>query len=206
MGGAEFLKQSEIFAFLAAFFLIAIILQQKEAEQQQGAREHPPIIRMSEEDESFRFELGSAEVSPRFRRAIENVIVPKLSEQGRRCGCDAVEVVGHTDGVNVSRRFSELDEKLAASFAGGRMEGLLPGSNVDLGMLRALAVIKILRESRDAGRLKGVTYFFPYSAGQMIMPDQRLAEADARAPDGSRRRIEIRLLKASMRRIEEAGQ
>ncbi len=205
MGGAEFLKQSEIFAFLAAFFLIAILLQQKAAERQQGLREHPPIIRMSEEDESFRFELGSAEVSPRFRRAIEEVIVPKLNEQGRKCGCDAIEVVGHTDGVHVSQRFSELDEKLAASFAGGKIERLLPGSNMDLGMLRALAVIKILRESRDAGRLKGVTYFFPYSAGQMIRPDQRLAEADIKTPDGSRRRIEIRLLKASERRVEEAG-
>jgi hypothetical protein len=203
MGGAEFLKQSEIFAFLAAFFLIAIILQQKEAERQRGSQENPPIIRMSEEDESYRFELGSADVSPRFRQAIEKEIIPKLNERSRKFACDAIEVVGHTDGVNVTERRSNLDEKLAASL--GSDAALLPGSNMDLGMMRAMAVIRILKANRDAGRLKGVNYFFPYSAGQMIMPDQRLTEADAKTPDRGRRRIEIRLLKASMRRIEEAG-
>ena len=206
MGGAEFLKQSEIFAFLAALFLIAIVLPDSESGREQGAREDPPIIRMSEEKASFRFELGSAEVSPQYRQAIETIIVPQLEVSLRECGnCDAIEVVGHTDGVHVSKRYSQLDEKVAVSFASGKVEGVLPGSNIDLGMLRALAILKILRESRDEGRLKGVTYFFPYSAGQMILLDESLAKDDVGKDERERRRIEIRLLRSSQRKVEEAG-
>lgn len=195
----EFLKQSEIFAFLAAFFLIAIILQQKEHQ------ENPPIIRLSEKDESFRFELGSPEVPPRFREAIQKEIIPHLEELSRKCQCDAIEVVGHTDGVRIQQPVSNLDDKLLGAFLTNEIETLHPGSNIDLGMMRALAIISVLKESQNAGQLKQISFFLPYSAGQMILPDQHLAEADIKAPDRARRRIEIRLLKSSTRRIEEVG-
>lgn len=195
----EFLKQSEIFAFLAAFFLIAIIIQQKEHQ------ENPPIIRLSEKDESFRFELGSAEVPLRFREAIEKEIIPHLEALSQKCQCDAIEVVGHTDGVRIQQPLSNLDDKLIKAFSTSEIETLHPGSNIDLGMMRALAIIRVLKESQNSGQLRQVEFFFPYSAGQMILPNQHLAEDDLKAPDRVRRRIEIRLLKSSTRRIEEAG-
>jgi hypothetical protein len=62
---------------------------------------------------------------------------------------------------------------------------------VDLGMGRAAAVIRVLRE---APRLRSMT-FLPLSAGQTTGPDGRLLEDDkiAATPDEQRRRIEVRL-------------
>lgn len=57
--------------------------------------------------------------------------------------------------------------------------------------MRALEVVKQLREvQRKTGRLAGVE-FRAYSAAQLLLPSGEFANTD-RQPDASRRRIEIR--------------
>ena len=199
----EFLKQAEAFAFLASFFLIGIILiENKHAFDEKKNQENPPIIILAEKNESYRFPLGSAAVPYVFREALKKNWVTQLDEMSQKYDCDAIEVVGHTDGVHISRPISDFDDKIIEAIQAGDIEGIKPGSNMDLGMMRALAIIKILKESQRSGQLKRIKYFFPYSAGQMIMPDRQVVAEDATGPDLSRRRIEIRLLKSETRRIE----
>ena len=60
---------------------------------------------------------------------------------------DTIEVIGHTDG-QPSPGISNLDIKLLNEFenSGEIINGLNTGSNVDLGLLRALSVAAFLRE------------------------------------------------------------
>ena len=192
----EFLKQAEIFAFLAAIFLINVIFLQK---QQQ---ENPPIIILSEKEKSYRFDLGSAKIPAPFELALKNRIIPILDSLSLVYNCDAIEVIGHTDGVPVNSSKSNLDDSLITSFNQNRVEKLTPGSNVDLGLMRSLAVIQILKQSQKKGNLKKIKYFFPYSAGQMIKTNKLLMQIDSFEKNKARRRIEIALLKSTARKLE----
>ncbi len=192
----EFLKQSEIFAFFAAFFLLAIVLLQNKQQ------ENPPIIILNERNAAYRFESGSATVPQAFRNALQNRIIPLLDSLSDHYDCDAIEVVGHTDETHIEPPTSNLDENIITSFNNGRVESLQPGSNVDLGMMRALAIMTILKRAQRRGYLKKIDYFFPYSAGQMIKLNRRIPTTEERRPDRARRRIEIRLLKPNTRQLE----
>ncbi|MHB2154059.1 flagellar motor protein [Calditrichota bacterium GD2] len=191
----EFLKQSEIFAFLAAIFLISIIFMAKKEQ------ENPPIIILSEKEKSFRFDLGSANIPTAFNNALWNQIIPFLDSLSRVYECDAIEVIGHTDGVPINSWTSNLDQNLITYFKNCNVENLSPGSNVDLGMMRALAIIQIFIKSQQKGFLKKIKYFFPYSAGQMIGVNRSLITKDAFDPDKGRRRIEIALFKSATRKL-----
>ncbi len=184
----QLLKQAEIFAFLALIFLIGVYLLLIEPEP-------PPIIVLSEAEQSYRFEIGKAEISADFDRALRRDIVPLLDSLSRKCKCDLIEVVGHTDGMPVRNR-SNLDD-LADAFNRESMEDLQAGSNMDLGMMRALSIINLLEQERQGGRLPQIRYFSPYSAGHMILLDYDLTTAEHHGQDDStRRRIEIRLRRA----------
>ena len=190
------LKQAEIFTFLAAIFLISAVFVEKEHQ------ENPPIIILSEMKERYRFALGSADVPPVFRTAIQTEVIPELESRSQPCQCDTIEVVGHTDRVPMIPSYSTLDRGLSRAFATGNLEGLNPGSNVDLGMLRALAIVRILKESQRAGQLRRIQFILPYSAGQMILQNNRLDTSDtSHVPEAQRRRIEIRLRKSTTRRL-----
>ena len=65
---------------------------------------------------------------------------------------------------------------------------LSAGSNADLGLMRALAVVQKLESSG----LKNVE-FRAYSAAQLYLPSGNLATVN-RKPDETRRRIEIRFI------------
>ena len=78
---------------------------------------------------------------------------------------------------------------------------MTPGSNLDLGMMRALAIIELLQKSRSEGWLKRIAYFFPYSAGQAIGLDKKIILEDTDIEDRVRRRIEIRLLRSATRQL-----
>ena len=203
--GLEFLKQSEIFVLIAAIFLLGIVDVENSPQEAETPRhemsaprqESAPIVILSEQEERYRFELGSAEVSPFFKGALQARIIPLLDALSVRFDCDAVEVVGHTDGVPVRALFSDLDARLIDAFRMSRGDHLNPGSNVDLGMMRALAIVAILSESQRAGWLERIQFFFPYSAGQMILLDRTLASGSIGQADRARRRIEIRLLKST---------
>jgi len=142
--------------------------------------------------------------------------VPLLDSLSRQYEADVVEVIGHTDAVPVNSQ-STLDRTLLKAFEGssGDTMRVSPGSNVDLGIMRALTITRYLQSSKSAGRLSKISRFVPYSAGQVVLPDGSIASSEDSALDPARRRIEIRLRRAkdyrrttveqdSKRRIESA--
>lgn len=159
--------------------------------------ESPPIIILSERNQNYRFAVGSATISRSFQRALDNRIIPVLEEQSQRCNCDAIEVIGHTDSLPVNSGRSNLDEELIAAFTQEETPSLVPGSNLDLGMMRALSIIRYLKQAQKQGRLTQIEYFLPYSAGQMLKPDHTLDTSPETRENERRRRIEMRLLKST---------
>jgi len=159
--------------------------------------ESPPIIILSEQNQSYRFAVGSAAIAPAFQQALDNRIIPVLERQSRTCDCDAIEVIGHTDSLPVSGGRSNLDEELIAAFNQAETPNLVPGSNLDLGMMRALSIIRYLKQAQQEGRLKQIKYFLPYSAGQMLTPNHTLDTSPETRENERRRRIEMRLLKST---------
>jgi len=215
------LKQSEIFAFLAALFLIGVVLSEhhrfesdralqeenqrlegkyqrlkkenQRLEEEKQALEKPPIITLSEEENEFRFKSDSATVPPAFVTALRQKTIPQLDQLSKEYHCDVIEIIGHTDSVPVSRRQSNIDYITHSTTASSRH-----GSNLDLGMLRAINVMKILKDAQTDGWdiLPEIKYFIPYSAGQFVGLDKHLAWGEKPRDDRARRRIEIRLLRS----------
>lgn len=103
-----------------------------------------------------------------------------------------VELIGHTDGQANGGGTSNLDvnlEKVAK--ARESVKNLQSGSNADLGLMRALSVVRLLQDIQtQTGRLKGLK-FRAYSAAQLILPNGEFASINRQA-DASRRRMEIR--------------
>ncbi len=159
--------------------------------------ESPPIIILSEQNQRYRFAVGSSEISPAFQRALDNRIIPLLEKQSQQCQCDAIEVIGHTDSLPVNSGRSNLDKKLIGAFNQKETPNLVPGSNLDLGMMRALAIVRYFKQAQQEGRLSQIEYFLPYSAGQMLTPNHTLETSLETSENESRRRIEMRLLKSS---------
>lgn len=186
------LQQAEVFAFLAALFLVGVFLLDQER------RENPPIVILSEREQQYRFGFGSAEVPSAFALELRTRIIPQLDSLSRACRCNVLEVVGHTDDVRVRHTRSNLDEEGLRSYLRGDVSKLRAGSNTDLGMMRAMVVVQLLRESQARGMLREVEFFLPFSAGQMIGLDGRPPEfRDDEAEESARRRIEIRLRRAN---------
>ena len=70
-------------------------------------------------------------------------------------------------------------------------------SIMDLGMMRALAVLNVLKDSQLEGALQEIDFFLPYSAGQFIDENYQLSLDASESSNSSRRRIEIRLTRSS---------
>lgn len=165
----------------------------------------PPIIQISEQKEQYRFESGSSEMGESFVDGLRKNEFARLSDEiiarqkEGRVKVDTLEIIGHTDGVAVSRE-GNLDQKLPDLLSGrnGEMSALAPGSNNDLGLLRALSVRgqweSYIATRPEHGILKRINVRC-YSAGQTIPPKQ-VSEPnsdDYRSNDSSARRIEMRL-------------
>jgi hypothetical protein len=155
-----------------------------------------PIITLSEDRKEFRFKPGEANVSEDFERALLTDIVPALEKLSLQYGCDAIQVIGHTDQTRHDpNKRSDLDARLIGAINGqDAISTLSHASNVDLGMLRALAIVQILQREQATGKIAGIHHFIPYSAGQLIRLDRSLTRTDERESDSSRRRIELHLL------------
>lgn len=177
------LKQAEIFTFLAAMFLIAIFISSKS----QVKTDSPPIVTLSENDPRYKFKSGSARVTRSFLFGFNKDIIPKLQQLSREYNCDTIEVIGHTDSRPLSIANSSMD------IVQERMRTVQAGSNLDLGMMRALSVLKLIEKARVERRLPKINYVLPYSAGQFILRNQHISWGASRQGDASRRRIEIRL-------------
>lgn len=161
----------------------------------------PPNI-FIEAAEGYDFPTGSAELTDRLETYISNNLVRQIEINIRDFNVDTVVVIGHTDGQAVRKSVSNLDglvEKVAAG--NSSLKNLKAGSNTDLGLMRALAVVRKLQDiQKQQGKLKGLDPkkgYRAYSAGQLTLRNGEFAPLDSN-PDKQRRRIEIRFTKSDL--------
>jgi outer membrane protein OmpA-like peptidoglycan-associated protein len=166
--------------------LLILLLTVSVSSLARGLNEKPPLLSLTEA-ESFRFDSGSYALSHDFQQALQQRL-PEIRATIQRYRVDTIEVIGHTDG-QPSSGAGNLDRRLPALPAGDAPTGIQPGSNADLGLLRALAVAEVLRRSLDPD---GTTLTIrPYSAGSLIDPGGRPTPADLKSRP-ERRRIDVR--------------
>ncbi|GAB4237527.1 MAG: hypothetical protein Kow0049_23380 [Stanieria sp.] len=156
----------------------------------QRLKSAPPVVVIQDSGE-YQFASGSAELPEGLKDYIVNDLANKIEEISQQRNLYVVEIIGHTDGqINVNSP-SNLDQQLEAVANGEKpISNLNPGSNVDLGLMRSLEVVKELQELQKKGRLQGVQ-FRAYSAAQLLLPSGEFATTNRQA-DSKRRRIEIR--------------
>ncbi|EFA72337.1 hypothetical protein CRD_01880 [Raphidiopsis brookii D9] len=192
------MEQAEIFVFIASFFLIALGFKEPDGPVKKPS-EHPPII-LFPESSRYNFRSGRAELSSEFRDHIRTKLKPKILEVVKQYkDIDAIEVIGHTDGrpinsveQSISSHNSNLDNNLERVNLGKlSVSRLQPGSNTDLGIMRALAVVQELKQS--GGGISKLN-LRAYSAGQLLLEDGQPAPIDT-TDNPERRRIEIRFTK-----------
>lgn len=131
-------------------------------------------------------------------RTIEENIA-KLEKSAKRV--DVIEVIGHTDGQELGslkcnkQKGGNLDQKLEDISRGDQSAAILcPGSNSDLGLMRALSVVKELQKAqkqKQSGSFKQLQ-FRAYSSAQLLLLNDQGFAGKNRDPDPKRRRIEIR--------------
>ncbi|MEC4811844.1 MAG: flagellar motor protein [Scytonema sp. PMC 1069.18] len=202
------LKHAEMFALLAMVFLLMIgYLQEKLTSSRPP--EEPPIILIPSEDLSFE----TARAFPRqgsnyLRDYIKNEIVPQIEKQLKLYDVNMLEIIGHTDGNPISG-VGNLDKNLLNDLARldanqiefndlvTRFKKLEAGSNADLGLIRALIVIKTLQDLQKTGECKcEVKAFRAYSAAQLYLSGNKPEPVPSSRKDNpNRRRIEIRFTK-----------
>jgi flagellar motor protein MotB len=187
---------SNTFMIAILFLLLAIIkstIAQITLDKHTGnlPTSAPPII-VIEDNEAYRFASGSAEIPPSMIAYIKNKIVPEIDRNTKLYKINVVELIGHTDGQVNGGGTSNLDLNLEkVAHAKESVNNLQSGSNADLGLMRALSVVRLLQDIQtQTGRLKELK-FRAYSAAQLILPNGDFATTSRQA-DASRRRIEIR--------------
>lgn len=147
-----------------------------------------PII-IDEKSGKFKFPSGRAEVTTGLQRYIETEIMPEIENATKQGNIDFIQVIGHTDG-QATASSSNLDIGLTPAAAGSQaISSLKAGSNADLGLMRAVAVVQLLQQTKGFEQVR----FRAYSAAQLYSPDGKLATSNQGADD-SRRRIEIRFI------------
>jgi flagellar motor protein MotB len=182
---------TDLMANAFMIFGLLLLLATLKSASSQINQKIPPII-IIEDEKSYRFASGSAEIPPQMDNYIREKIVPEIEKNAQQYRINVVEVIGHTDGQPRSTLESNLDLNIEKAASGEMpVTSLEAGSNADLGLTRAVAVVRVLRDLQSQpGRLKGLN-FRAYSAAQLILPNGKFASVD-REPDQTRRRIEIR--------------
>ncbi|QOV24382.1 OmpA family protein [Anabaenopsis elenkinii] len=175
--------------FLLLFIMRSFINQKPDLVDTQ--LETPPII-LIPDDPKHRFDSGSARINPSFYNYIATKILPEIERASKQYNIDIIEVIGHTDGQPNGNIASNLDLNLENVARGGlELEKLQAGSNADLGLMRALAVVQQLRNIQVKDKKLPGLSFRAYSAAQLILPSGEFAPV-VRESDQNRRRIEIR--------------
>ena len=181
---------SNMFIIISLILLLALVKSTLEKSQLkkeiETLKSAPPVLLIQNSGE-YKFQSGSAVLPPALRNYIRGELTAEIEKITQTRGIYIVEIIGHTDGQPINS-CSNLDTKIE-NLANGKesIERLKPGSNADLGLMRALQVVKELQQT---GKLKQVQ-FRAYSAGQLILPDGNFAKVD-RTANATRRRIEIR--------------
>jgi hypothetical protein len=154
--------------------------------------EKPPVIQLPD-NEKFRFSSGGYALSSNFLSALESEKIPVIRKTLACYGVDTLEIIGHTDGQPNSGT-SNLDRAFLVGNAGLNLSpSMRAGSNVDLGLLRAISVQRAIKE-RIGPDTNDVIYRV-YSAGSIINTDGRM-EGVKNKNQQERRRIEIRFTRS----------
>ncbi len=154
----------------------------------------PPIISLPDA-ENFSFEIGSAQLTDGFKQQLGSDIASQILQVLNEYQADVIEVIGHTDlqPMNQAIRITNLDAESLNFFIKDLDIPLRAKDNAGLGYARALSVTKELKKIPELRRYT----ILPYSAGQMISPDETInLDPDAFA-SSQLRRIEIRVRRKS---------
>ena len=188
-------------------------LKRKNKDLHRQLHDKPPNIPIVDK-EGYRFESGSSAMGSDFISALRRNEFPFLAneivdrEAKGRVKVDTLEIIGHTDGAPLSSE-GNLDKKLPDVLASRfKISTLTPGSNNDLGLLRALAMREQWEGFIDGHERSDILrkiHVRCYSAGQTILPynkDNATAD-DFRQPDPRARRIEMRLTRLGKVKIDD---
>ena len=173
-------------------------LKERIGELEGQLNDKPPIIELDEGNPIFRFTPGSASLNAGFSQELKEETFPNLLKTLKKFPkVDTIEIIGHTDGVSFSRK-GTMDAYLPDILhkKGSSIDLLIPGSNADLGLMRALAI-------RDEWK-KGAGNRLPsrqnpavrcYSAAQTIPANGKagIELLKKKGNDPASRRIEIRV-------------
>lgn len=154
----------------------------------------PPIISLPETS-GYKFDSGTADLSPAFASLLEKTVFADIRKVLDRGDVNTVEVIGHTDGTSVrGREGSNLDAQLGSVLAGMLpAKNLRAGSNADLGLIRAIAVRREIETYLLSQGLSGKIQVRCYSAANSLPMTDNLETSVAFAgEEAARRRIEIR--------------
>jgi flagellar motor protein MotB len=203
---------SNAFMVLTLILLLAIAKLSANNQEKKAniANENLPRIIVLPSDQ-YNFDSGSAVLPQNLRDSISkdgedgSILkaikknIQELEKSEKRV--DIIEVIGHTDGQEVgsikcnNQRGSNLDTRLEeVAIHNQDVKVLCPGSNTDLGLMRALAVVKELQKvqrQQSQGRFQEVG-FRAYSAAQLLLPNNQGFAPPERKANTKRRRIEIR--------------
>ena len=139
-------------AFMILCFLLLLVLFQSQklnqelTEANKRLQSASPIV-IDENSGKFKFKSGSAELNPQLASYIVEEISPEIKDILRSREIDFIQVIGHTDGQGTKQN-SNLDRTLEIVAQGKQpVSRLSAGSNADLGLMRALAVVQKLESS-----------------------------------------------------------
>ena len=181
-------------AFMILLFLLLIVSVKYTVSQISNKNTRTPPIILIKDEGAYRFASGSAELPQPMYNYIWTKIVPEIERKTKEYNINTVEIIGHTDGQANGSVISNLDQNLE-NVANGDVpiQNLKAGSNADLGLMRSLALVRVLRYIQTKEhRLQGLK-FRAYSAAQLILPSGEFAQPSiAHQEDATRRRIEIR--------------
>lgn len=173
------------FMILSLFLLMALLQAQYLNRKLQAAA---PII-IDEQSGNFKFKSGSAELNSDLKNYISQVIIPNIESITKTHDIEFIQVIGHTDGQGIDSvgNLDKMLEKVANREVS--VTTLKAGSNADLGLMRALAVIQEIKKVEQLKKIE----FRAFSAAQLYLPSGELASLD-RKNNEDRRRIEIRFI------------
>ena len=176
-----------IMSLLVLLILLKPLLNKSGTIETEIPKDAPPII-VIQDTGTYQFQSGSAEVPPALANFIQQELVAKIAANAKEYQINTIEIIGHTDGQVNGAVISNLDQNLE-EVASNQIpfSKLSAGSNVDLGLMRALAVMNLLRTIPSLQNIE----FRAYSAAQLVSPQGGLSPIN-RSSDSSRRRIEIR--------------
>ena len=159
-----------------------------EPEKEEG-NNWPPIISLSEA-QNYSFRVGNATLAPQFSSALQGSIAKQILSILQEYEADVIEVIGHTDPQPMrTNRTSNLDNNASDFLNTNTSVNLSARDNAGLGYARALSVTKELMKVPELAQYT----ILPYSAAQMITPNEEISKGLSEFSGEQLRRIEIRV-------------